>query len=567
MSQIEEIQSKIDIVDLVSMYVPDLKKAGANFRAKCPFHTEKTPSFMVSPQLQIFKCFGCGKAGNIFKFIEEIEKVDFKESLQILAKIAGVDLQQYSFNKKDEKKEKEKQSLLEANALTAQYYHYIFLNHKSGEKGRLYAQKRKIDKKTAEKFLIGFSGNAKFNLKRFLLKKGYNEKDLVKWGLLVERDGIAIDKFRNRLIQPIFDLKGNVVGFSGRYIGKSKDAPKYLNSPETLVYKKNEILYGLFHAKEEMRKKGFVILEEGNIDILSSHRVGVGNIVAPLGTAFTESQARLLKRFVDEVYFCFDTDDAGVKALIRAIEICENIGIKNKVIDIIGYQDPDDLICKNPKEWGKRIKKAVDSIEYLFSLFSKKFDLDTAFGKSDFAKFLSPVLMSIKDELRISHYYKELSTMLEVPVSDIKTFIESRGKIKKLIKKTEVKLESNFEDIESFYLSLLLQFKKKPSKHIQVDFISSPLIKTLFKNIFFNEIKLLDGIKEDHKKILENIILKDLSFIKKPKEEILKVEKKIELNFLKKEIMRIRTLLSKEPSNKENLKRLDKCVKRIREIN
>lgn len=414
MADIEEIKSKLDIVDVIASYVPELKKAGANYKACCPFHLEKSPSFTVNPSLQIFKCFGCGKAGDVIKFIEEIERVEFAEALKISAEKAGVELSN-NISPANQKEKKDKENLLRANSLTAKFYNFILLQHKSGKKGLEYAtKKRLIDIERIKEFVVGYAPAQPTNLKNFLISKGFLESDLLKWGLLVERNGKTIDKFRDRLIQPIFNLKGEVVAFSGRYLGSAKEAPKYLNSPETPVYKKNEMLYGLYQAKDYLKENNFLIIVEGNIDILSSHRVGIGNIIAPLGTAFTNNQAKLIKRFSEYVYFCFDTDTAGRKALIRGLGIAEEIELKHKVIDITGFQDADDLIKADPNLWLEKIKEAQQTMDYLINIFTRDQDMGSAEGKTNFEYNILPCLALLKDEVLFNHYRKAIASILEV---------------------------------------------------------------------------------------------------------------------------------------------------------
>lgn len=500
MADIEDIKSKLDIVDVIASYVPDLKKAGANYKACCPFHSEKTPSFTVNPSLQIYKCFGCGKAGDVIKFIEEIEHTDFAEALKISAEKAGVELTQ-NISPKNQKEKIEREKLLQANLLTAKFYNYIILQHSSGKKGLDYStKKREIDIERIKKFLVGYAPNKINNLKNFLISKGFVESDLIKWGLLVERNGNLIDKFRDRVMQPIFNLKGEVVAFSGRYIGEVKEAPKYLNSPETIVYKKNEMLYGLYQAKEYLRERDYLILVEGNIDILSSHRVGVGNIVAPLGTAFTANQAKLIKRFTNTIYFCFDTDDAGLKALIRGMGIAEDLEMNHKVIDLTGYQDADELIRKNSEEWPKRIENAKQTMDYLIEVYSRNLDLGSAEGKTTFEYKILPCLSLIKDEVLFNHYRKHIASILEVSEEFINTKVE-KGKPYSPTKETTSTLEIpqvpkvNINPDEKYFLELLISIDKfSDINFTEENFFSD--IKIIFELIKNHSEEGFDVIKE-----------------------------------------------------------------------
>lgn len=581
MNDIDLIKSKLDIVDVVTSYVPELKRAGATLKARCPFHNEKTPSFSVNESLQIYKCFGCGKAGDVIKFIEEIERVDFVEALKIAADRAGVELSG-NINKKDKKLEEEKHRLITANTLASQYFNYILLNHNIGEKGREYAKKRMITNQIAQKFMVGYANQSRTNLKDFLIKKSFTEKELIKWGLLVERENEVIDKFRYRLIQSIFNERGEVIGFSGRYIGKSKMAPKYLNSPETLVYKKQDILYGLYHAKESIRKQNFVIMVEGNIDILSSHRIGIENIVAPLGTAFTINQAKLIKRYCEEVYFCFDTDEAGTKALVRGIEILEEVGLRHKVIDLGDYQDADELICKNSKLWETSINNAKDSIEYLIKKFSKNLDLGTAEGKSTLARNIFPVLSNIKDEVKLNHYINELSMILDVSIDYIKNSIVKKEKTLLKHFKDNVVLDKQKErdsglvtmDLsrQKRFLSYLIDRDlREVAKSITEEIFSDKTIQKIFIN--FRESKIDSGfdsltkdLDSNEVVILKEVLMVDLKRGKSAKDDLMYLMRIITERYYDRKIKILQAKLNKDNENDELLIELDKLTKEKKKV-
>ncbi|MFS8130902.1 MAG: DNA primase [Candidatus Dojkabacteria bacterium] len=571
MTDIELVKSKLDIVEVISSYVPTVARAGSNYRALCPFHNEKSPSFMINPSLQIFKCFGCGKAGDAIKFIEEIERLEFPEALKVAAEKAGVELTGRSI-KKDEKLEAEKKKLIEANELTAKFYHYILQSHKNGKPGRDYAQKRQIDGERIQKFLVGYAPIQQDALKKFLVSKGFNEKDLVRWGLLVERNGKNIDKFRNRLMQCIFNIRGDVVGFSGRYIGTSKEAPKYLNSPETLVYKKNEMLYGLFHAKEALRKDKFAIMVEGNIDILSSHRVGIENIVAPLGTAFTRNQATLLKRYVDEVYFSFDTDSAGTKALIRGMEILEEIGLRHKVIDLTGYQDADELICKNPAEWPERIKNARDTVEYLMIKLQEPFDMGSAEGKKAYSSVVLPIVASVKDSVSRNQYVKDLSLNLEVPPDTIISLLSHQKKPAihhdSVVEVGDIVVEPlKKNELEDFFLSLLMQGDSIADVGVKSEWLESPLNQKIMELVLSNSSgdfsEMESKLSEQERKSFENILMIDVSGVKDRKGEMKKLTKRLKNDFLKREILRLRSELRKTLDKDNVISQIDVYVKEL----
>lgn len=581
MSDIETVKSKLDIVEVIGSYVPDLKRAGANYKAPCPFHQEKTPSFTVNPSLQIFKCFGCGKAGDVISFIQEVERLEFPEALRLAADKAGVTLEN-TISSKDNKAEEEKKKIIEANTLAAKFYNYILKTHKSGKPGRDYAQKRMIDAQRIDDFLIGFAPNSQNNLKKFLTAKGFNEKDLIKWGLLVPRDKGSVDKFRNRLLQPIFNLKGEIVGFSGRYIGTSKMAPKYLNSPETPVYKKNEILYGIYHAKEAIRRANYTVIVEGNIDILSSHRMGVSNIVAPLGTAFTINQAKLIKRFCDEIYFSFDTDEAGTKALVRGLELVESIELGHRVIDLTGYQDADELIVKNPEEWEKRIKESKNTIEYLIKKLSTGLDLDTLDGKTAFSRKIFPVIKVIKNEVELSFALKEISGILEITEDALLSELKSNrtnllkrpeAEGQQELKQVKVKAPTTAaQKIEKYFLTLLIQtdslsqFKDLDESYFQDD---------RYKKIF-SEFKkagteadlgqIAELLDEESRHNLEDILMFDTTEIKYLDKEIQDVYSRFQKRSVKSEILKLKRALNQDPENDELLGKLNQLIIRFKDV-
>jgi DNA primase len=406
-SQIDEIKERLDIVSVVQEYVPSLKKSGRNYFAVCPFHQEKSPSFSVNSELGLFKCFGCGEGGDAIKFIEKIEGLDFPHALENAAKRVGITLVKNT-NPRLAKERAEKEKILEANTLTTQYYNYLLIKHKNGEIARKYAKQRKLTNHSIETYKLGFAPIGFENLKNFLTKRGFELKDLVKWGLLVEKNNRIYDKFRNRLMFPIMDHQGEVVGFSGRAIDKNEKGPKYLNSPETPVYNKSKLLYGLYQAKETVRKEDFAIIVEGNIDIISSYQAGVKNIVAPLGTALTEDQLKLLKRYCTKIYLSFDTDNAGQRALLKSLELAEKVGLQTLAIDFGDYQDVDEMITSGG-DWQKIVSKAKPVIDFLIKTLSKNYDLEDSRQKSLFVKQILTYITKIENDIEISDYVEKLS--------------------------------------------------------------------------------------------------------------------------------------------------------------
>lgn len=525
-SQIEEIKERLDIVSVVQEYVPSLKKSGRNYFGLCPFHQEKSPSFSVNSELGMFKCFGCGEGGDAIKFIEKIEGLDFPHALENAAKRVGITLVKNT-NPKLAKERAKKQKILEANALTAQYFNFLLTKHKNGEIAREYAKKRKLTAHSIETYKLGFAPVGFENLKNFLLKRGFELRDLVDWGLLVEKNNRIYDKFRNRLMFPIMDHQGEIVGFSGRAIDKNEKGPKYLNSPETPVYNKSKLLYGLYQAKETVRKEDFAIIVEGNIDIITSYQAGVKNIVAPLGTALTEDQLKLLKRYCSKIYLSFDTDSAGQRALLRSLELAEKVGLQTLAIDIGEYQDVDEMITSGG-DWQKIVSKAKPVVDFLIKTLSKNYNLEDSRQKSVFVKQILTYITKIENDIEISDYIEKLSKKSNV---DRDTLLDQLKKLpagqnfntqenKPLPIKRVFKL-----DEETYLLALLvqhIQWKElaknlDPVKLFQNEnnttlfdlVIKDKTIPSEFEDIFVN-VKMSDievfGHKEEFEKELETSV-------------------------------------------------------------
>src|SRR4030042_2580158 len=417
-SQVDEVKNRIDIVGLINEYIP-LKKAGRNYKAPCPFHNEKTPSFMVSPDRQIFKCFGCGEGGDSFAFMKKMEGMEFGEALRFLAQRSGVQLKEYKPTQAEEKKE----TLLKISQLSADLFHYLLTKHKLGDKASLYLKGRDIAKKAIEDFRLGVAPPQRNFLLQFLAKKGFSTHDIVTSGLVISTSNGLIDRFHGRLMFPIFDVQGRVIAFSGRALGDppAGGEPKYLNSPETPLFIKSKALYGINLAKTEIKKEKEAILVEGNLDVISSHQIGVSNVVAPLGTAITAEQVDILKRFSENLLFAFDSDLAGDSAAKRGIELAENAGLNIKVVQMLSGKDPDEVIKKNPLLWKKAIKEAVPIYDYFIDSAVKRYGTDSPEGKRKIATEILPQIARLDDEILRSHYLQVLGLKLNVEEDDFRT--------------------------------------------------------------------------------------------------------------------------------------------------
>lgn len=399
--QIEEIKQKTDIVALISEYI-DLKKAGRNYKALCPFHGEKLPSFMVSPELQIFKCFGCGVSGDVYAFLKEYEGMDFGEALRFLAERAGIELKPFREGEKSEK-----QKLYEINNYANHFYHYILLNHSVGRVALKYlTQNRGLKVDTIKKFQLGFSPDTPLALRKYLVeKKRIRIDSLVRAGIVYKTERGTFDRFRGRVIFPLFDHRGNVAGFAGRLLpGAKSKLAKYINTPDTPVYHKSNLLYGLNITRPDIKRSKKAVVVEGELDMISSWQIGVKDTVAIKGSALTEQQARILARFSETLVLALDADIAGDAAARRGIKIAEGQGLEVKVAQLKGFKDPDEAVRKAPKSFIKAIEKPVGVWDFIIDSIFVRFNEKTGVGKAKISKEVIPVLASIADTIVRAHY-------------------------------------------------------------------------------------------------------------------------------------------------------------------
>lgn len=401
---IEEVRQKNDIVDVVSQYVK-LTRKGSSYFGLCPFHNEKTPSFSVTPGKQMYYCFGCGAGGNVFNFIMEYENYTFGEALKHLADRAGVELPKIEYSREVREKAQERAELLEINKQAAQYFYYQLRTEK-GVQGYQYLTGRGLSEETMRKFGLGYSDKFGGGLYQFLKSKGYGDDRLRESGLfnVDERHGMY-DKFWNRVIFPIMDVNNRVIGFGGRVMGDGK--PKYLNSPETKIFDKSRNLYGLNVARTTRRK--YLILCEGYMDVISMHQAGFTNAVASLGTALTSGHASLLKRYTQEVLLLYDSDEAGVRAALRAIPILREAGVNSRVVNLRPYKDPDEFIKNLGAEaFEERLEQASDSFMFRVSIAESEFPMEEPQGQNRFFERCAEMLLELKDELERNLYIEAI---------------------------------------------------------------------------------------------------------------------------------------------------------------
>lgn len=427
-NQVDEVKAKTDIVSIIGERI-ELKKAGRNYKAICPFHGEKTPSFMVSPELGIFKCFGCDAKGDVFSFLEQFEGMEFGEALKYLADRAGVKLEKSNFGAPNEK-----EKLIEVNTNAMRFYNYILLNHPAGLRALDYLlTQRGIKKETIEEFQIGYSPESSYAIKKYLMdKKKFTLSEIEHAGIAAGRGGNLYDRFNGRVIFPLFDHRGNPIGFAGRILPWDKrDTGKYINCPETPLYHKSSVLFGLNLTRSFIKKKKVAIVVEGEIDLISSYQAGIKNIVAIKGSALTEEQVRLLGRFAPKFILALDSDVAGDAAARRGIKVAGEIGVEVKVAKITGYKDPDDAARGNLESYKNDLIRAEGIYDFLIDSVFGRFDSQSGAGKAKISKEIVPILGEIADKIVQAHYANLVARKLGVPLEAVLeqiTKISSVGK-------------------------------------------------------------------------------------------------------------------------------------------
>lgn len=475
MDQVDEVKQKIDIVELIGKYLP-LKKAGRNFKGNCPFHGEKTPSFMVNQELQIFKCFGCNEGGDIYSFLQKIEGMNFYEALKTLADQAGVKLTSYRMNGEEERYDR----LVRINSLASDYYHYLLTKHKMGEKALEYLKSRKITNESIEKFKLGFAPDGWDYLTKFLnTKKKFDLSDLIAAGVAIK----TYDRFRNRIMFPLFSARGQVLGFAGRVMPPSTDA-KYINTSETEIYHKSEMLYGLDITRSEIKSANLAIIVEGEIDTIASYQSDIKNVVAIKGSALTEKQVQLLKRFTDTIVLALDCDFAGDAASRRGIEIAEKNGLIVKVATWTNGKDPGELAISHPKDWEQAITSAVPVYDFYLNSSVSRFGLD-AIGKQKIIKEILPIFAKISDEIIKAHYILVLAKTLGVGEEDVRKQMNKVLSAKGQELSTQPLAPSpNTDILEEFIVELALKGEK--ISEINLDWFESgfwkKVVEALRKN-------------------------------------------------------------------------------------
>lgn len=489
MSDIDEIKSRLNIVDFIGKRVT-LKKTGRNFKGLCPFHNEKTPSFIVSPERESWHCFGCGKGGDVFAFVMEYDHVDFAEALEDLADLSGVKLTRRVGETPEAKL---KQKILEVNHLASEYYHYILTKHALGEKARDYLKHRGIRDKSILTFSLGYSPNSWDTLSTYLKKKGYEARLLEQAGLTVRRQGGGgfYDRFRGRVMFTLKDHRGNVAGFSGRVLDPEIKEAKYINTSETPVYIKGNVLYGLDVTKLAIQKENEAIIMEGELDLISSFQEGIGNVVAIKGSALTEGHVNLLRRYTERLTFALDSDMAGDAASRRGIEIADRAGLDMRVVTLPSGKDPDEAVRENAAAVKKAIKDAVPIYDYFIASAGRRFDPNSSFGKKKIGEEIVPILAKIENPIVQGHYIKKLAKTLDASEETIMESMKRLGRGTGMVKKPDEKQEAvttRGQKLETYVLALLLQEKtidlfEEFSGHVALADVVNPAVQKILAHL------------------------------------------------------------------------------------
>ena len=438
---IEEVRSRNDIVDVIGSYVK-LKKKGSSYMGLCPFHNEKTGSFSVTPSKQMYHCFGCGAGGNVFTFLMQYENYTFVEAMQELAQRGGIELPQHEMTDAQKKEADKKSRLLEINKEAAKYF-YSLLRSPRGQRAHDYFKKRELTDETMQKFGLGYSDQYSNDLYKYLRSKGYEDNILKESGLISYNEVRgAYDKFWNRAMFPIMDTHNRVIGFGGRVMGDGE--PKYLNSPETKIFDKSRNLYGLNIAKSSRRE--YILLCEGYMDVIALHQAGFDNAVASLGTALTSGHASLLKRYAKEVYITYDSDKAGVKAVLRAIPILKEVGITTKVVNMRPYKDPDEFIkALGADAYQERIDNANNSFMFEISVLEEQYDMKDPQSKTLFYNEIAQKLLIFTEELERNNYIQAVADKYKIDFGDLRKLVNNHA-IKGGLVKEPVRLKSGVRE-------------------------------------------------------------------------------------------------------------------------
>lgn len=571
---IDEIKSRNNIVDIVGRYV-DIKRTGNNYKGLCPFHSEKSPSFIVSEDKQIFTCFGCGATGDVIEFLRRIENIDFVETIERLAKECGIELKE-SFGSQNEKR---KQQLYEINREAALFF-YNNLNSKQNE-GNQYLRSRGLEPSIIKKFGLGYAVNSWNLLYKYLKNKNIDEKMLLDLGLIAYSKERYYDKFRNRVIFPIINTRGKVIGFGGRAIDDS--TPKYLNSPESIVFQKKNNLYGLNFSRQNIQKQDYIILVEGYMDVIALYSKGIKNVAASLGTALTTNQAQMIKRYTSNVIIAYDSDEAGLSAASRGMDILYNAGCKVKLLRLEGSKDPDEYVKANGVNRFKDcIKNAVPLVEYRIQQLKEQHDLSIMDGRVDFVKEVAKVFTKVKSHIEVDAYIQKIAAETNISERAIKMEMNGNNIVNNInIPKHNKKQKENPSQpfskndlLEKTLIKILLiRSEFVPEIKDATDIFANPMHQRMFSLILdlYNEDqeldlkKLKDALGEEEEINELNSIINNIQLGGKEELVFQDCINKIKIDRLKKrqeEILNILQILNEE----EDKMRVDQLTQELVDI-
>lgn len=584
---INDVRQSNDIVDVISQYV-HLKRSGRNFFGLCPFHNEKSPSFSVSPDKQIFHCFGCGVGGNVFSFITQIEGINFVEAVQMLAERANIQLPTLQDNG-DSQREELKAKVYKVNEFTAEFYHQN-LYKPQAKMAQEYVKKRQLSNETLKSFKIGFSG--KFDeLYQELKKQGFGEREILESGLVNKNErGQYIDRYRNRLMFPICDARGKVIAFGGRVLDDSK--PKYINSPENVVYSKGRNLFGLNVAKKGDLKR--ILIVEGYMDVISLHQRGITNVVAPLGTALTEQQGWLLRKNSEQIILSFDSDEAGLKAKLRALDILQNMGCDLRILQMEGAKDPDEYIIKyGNARFNNLVDKALSIIEFKVKILKKDLNLENTNDKIKFlneiAKLISNVNNTIEREVYIEKIAKEYDISKEAIYAEVNKLTYKNVKNEKILEKpkpvvTHIKREEKViseavKRRENTVIALLLMgdlnIFEILRQNIKVEDFQDEVNKKIAQKLYeefekgnSNINAIIDNLEQDEQNQITMIMSEDyeITDIEKAIDDVVQAYEREKLNTRKFEILDLLDKNLENDQKKELEKELSNIIIRLAKI-
>lgn len=561
-NQIEEIKNRVDIVPLIEKYVK-LRQAGKNFSGLCPFHGEKTPSFIVSPDLQRYKCFGCGESGDIFNFVQKIENLDFPEALEKLANEAGIKLKKRETNTKYK-------TLEDINLFATRYY---YKELKSNKPALQYVHDRGFNDEMIKSFGIGYAPRIS-TLKKYLANsKAYSNRDLLDSGLFTQKENSIKEKFYDRIMFPIRSKRGKVIAFTGRVMPGNDWGPKYMNSPETPIFHKKDNLFGQYESRQEIRKNDLAIICEGSTDVISSHQNGIKNIVAPLGTGLTKEQLQNISTLTKNILFFFDSDSAGQNALIRGFKIASELELNPYATTATPYKDIDELLQKDPKRVASLIKNKKEAFSFILSEYLKDKDINKLEDLDKTTTFVKSLLESVKKDSVRDHYTNKVRSMIKVDI--VETGIRKLpANIK--IPKLQSKIPTIYDKVEKKYLQLILMAERLPQEYlVKRNRITAEDFSSLYTKILalkeLNKEELYEKLKNEKEtySTFENLLF-DLTDIPTDKEsllsEISQLYNKLNISYFKRKQKEISVKIAIAEEN-GNMKESERYMGKLMEIN